>query len=138
MDFSLNFASINLLVIFGATVVANLIGGLWYSPFVFGKMWRKDADLGESQGSMPNPVGTFVSAFVLEFLAAAMLGGLLGHNAGPSEGARLGALIGFALVFTAIGVTNLYEGRPVRLVLIHAGYHTVALSVMGAMIGLWN
>ena len=138
MEFAVNFASINLLVIFGATVAANLIGGVWYSPFMFGNMWRKDAELGESSGAMPNPAGTFVTAFILQLLAASMLGGLLGHNVGPSEGARLGALLGFTLVFTAVGITNLFEGRPRRLVVIHAGYHMVALSVMGAIIGQWN
>jgi hypothetical protein len=138
MEFSLNFASINLLVIFGATVAANLIGGLWYSPFLFGNFWRKDSGLGASTGPMSNPAGTFVAAFIFQFLAACMLGGLLGHNVGPSEGATLGALLGFALVFTAIGITNLFEGRPLRLVVIHAGYHMVALSVIGAIIGQWN
>ena len=138
MEFSLNFASINLLVLFGATVAANLIGAVWYSPFMFGNIWRKDAGLGEGSGSMSNPAATFVAAFILQFLAASMLGGLLGHNVGPSEGATLGALLGFALVFTAIGITNLFEGRPLRLVVIHAGYHMVALSVIGAIIGQWN
>jgi hypothetical protein len=138
MEFTINFASINLLAIFGATVAANLIGGVWYSPFMFGNLWRKDAGLGESRGTMSNPAGTFVTAFILQLLAASMLGGLLGHNVGPGEGARLGALLGFTLVFTAIGVTNLFEARPLRLVVIHAGYHMVALSVMGAIIGQWN
>ena len=138
MEFSSNFSSINLLVIFGAAIAANLIGGLWYSPFLFGKFWRADAGIGESAGSMDNPVGTLVSGFVLQFLAACMIGGLLGHNAGFTEGSRLGALLGFALVFTAIGIINLYEARPKRLVLIHGGYHVVALCVMGGIIGQWN
>ncbi len=138
MEFTLNFASINLLVIFGATVVANLMGPLWYSPLLFGKVWRKDAGLGESADSMSNPVPVFIAAFVLQLLAASMLGGLLGNNAGASEGAQLGVLLGFTLVLTAIGVTNLYESRPTRLIFIHAGYHMVALCVMGAIIGQWN
>lgn len=138
MEFSLNFASINLLVIFAATFTANLLGALWYSPFAFGKYWRADAGLGERKGTMENPAGVFVSAFVLQFIAACMVGGLLGHNAGFTEGSRLGALLGFTLVFTAIGLINLYEGRPFRLVLIHSGYSISALSLMGGIIGMWN
>lgn len=138
MEFSLNFASINLLVVFAATAAANLLAALWYSPFLFGKAWRADAGLGESAGSMSNPVATFVSAFVLQFLAAALIGGLLGHNAGFVEGSRLGALLGFALVFTALATINLYEGRPFRLVLIHSGCTTTAFALMGGIIGMWN
>lgn len=138
MEFSLNFASINLLVIFAATVAANLVGGFWYSPLLFQKMWRADAGLGESSGSMPNPVGTFISAFLLQFIAACMIGGLLGHNAGFIEGAFLGALLGFTLVFTAFATINLYDGRPFRLVLIHAGCNTTAFALMGGIIGMWN
>jgi hypothetical protein len=138
MEFSNNFSSINLLVIFGAAIAANLVGALWYSPFLFGKLWRAAAGLGKSTGTMKNPVGTFISAFVLQFLAACMIGGLLGHNAGFTEGSRLGALLGFALVFTAIGMINLYEDRPKQLVLIHGGYNIVALCIMGAIVGQWN
>ncbi len=138
MEFSTNFSSINLLVIFGAAVAANLVGALWYSPFLFGKFWRADAGMGASAGSMSNPVYTFVTAFVLQFLAACMIGGLLGHNAGFTDGSRLGALVGFSLVFTAVGMINLFEGRPRRLVFIHGGYHIVALCIMGAIIGQWN
>lgn len=138
MEFSTNFSSINLLVIFGSAVAANLVGALWYSPFLFGKFWRADAGLGASAGSMSNPVSTFISAFVLQFVAACMIGGLLGHNAGFTEGSRLGALVGFSLVFTAVGMINLFEGRPRRLVFIHGGYHIVALCVMGAIVGQWN
>lgn len=138
MEFSLNFSSMNLLVVFGAAIAANIIGALWYSPFMFGKLWRAAAGLGETTGSMSNPVGTFISAFVLQFLAACMIGGLVGHNAGLTEGSRLGALLGFALVFTAIGMINLFEARPKSLVLIHGGYHITALCVMGGIIGQWN
>ena len=43
MDFTINFGAINLLVVFGATVAANVLGGIWYSPAVLGKIWREAA-----------------------------------------------------------------------------------------------
>lgn len=138
MEFTLNFTSMNLLVLFGATVAANILGALWYSPFAFGKPWRAAAGLGEGSGSMGNPVGTFMTAFILQFFAACMIGGLAGNNAGFTDGSRLGALLGFSLVFTAVGMINLFEARPKRLVLIHGGYHITALALMGGIIGQWN
>ncbi len=139
MDFTINFGAINLLVVFAATVAANLLGALWYSPFLFGKVWRRAAGLPPSgTGAMVNPVGTFISAFVLQLITASLLAAMLGGNAGLQSGARLGALVGFAFVFTALGVINLFEGRSIQLMLLHAGYHIVALSLMGAMLGNWG
>ena len=138
MEFTTNFGAINLLVVFGATIAGNLLGGIWYSPFLFGKLWRKFAGLGPSSGSMNNPAGTFVTGFILLLIAASMLAALLGPNSSMAEGMRLGTLIGVAFVFTTIGITNLFENRPVTLILIHSGYHIVSLGMMGAMIGAWG
>jgi hypothetical protein len=138
MDFTQNFAAINLLVVFGATIAANLLGGLWYSPIVFGKPWRALTGKAAPSGEVGGTVGVFISSFVLHLIAASLLAALLGVNAGAQEGARLGALIGFGFVFTAMGATNLFEQRPIPLVLINSGYHIVSLSVMGLIIGKWG
>ena len=137
MDFTINFGAINLLVVFGATVAANILGGIWYSPAVFGKVWRKAAGLPTSDG-MTNPAMTFVSGFILQLLVASMLAALLGPNAGATEGVQLGSLIGFSFVFTTIAVTNLFERRPLSLILINAGFHVVSLGLMGFIIGSWG
>lgn len=138
MDFTINFAVIDLLVVFGATVAANLLGALWYSPFFLGTPWRAASNKPAASGMMTNPAGTFVSAFVLQFIAGMLLAALLGPSAGGMTGARLGALIGFGFVFTALGVTNLFERRPIAVILINSGYHITALCVMGIIIGQWN
>jgi hypothetical protein len=36
-----------------------------------------------------------------------------------------------------MGVTYLFERRPLALWVINGGYHTVAFVVMGAILGLW-
>jgi len=138
MDFTLNFGAINLLVVFGATAAANLLGGIWYAPFVFGGLWRRVSGLPGSQESMVNPAGTFVSGFILQLIAASLLAGILGTNAGLVEGVQLGTLLGFGFVFTALAVTNLFERRSLILILINAGYHIVAMGIMGAIIGSWG
>jgi hypothetical protein len=138
MDFTQNFSTINLLIVFGATIAANLLGGLWYSPMLFGKPWRALSGKTSPSGEVGGTVGVFISSFVLHLIAASLLAALLGTNAGAQEGARLGALIGFGFVFTAMGATNLFEQRPILLVLINSGYHIVSLAVMGLIIGRWG
>jgi hypothetical protein len=139
MDFTINFGAINLLVVFGATVAGNLLGGLWYSPFLFGKPWAKanGITLGKYDDNANIP-GIFVSSFVLQLLAASMIAGLLGVNKGGVEGIQLGTLLAFSFVFTAMGMTNLFERRPIHLILINSAYHFVSFGLMGFIIGTWN
>lgn len=138
MDFTINFDAINLLVVFAATVAANVLGGIWYAPFFFGKPWRAALNKGRPSGEMSNSVGVFVSGFMLHLIAASMLAALLGPGAGGAVGIQLGTLIGFAFVFTAMGATNLFEQRPLVLIFINSGYHVVSLGLMGFIIGTWG
>jgi len=138
MDFTINFDAINLLTVFAATVAANVLGGIWYAPFFLGRPWRAALKMGPASAEMSNSVGTFVSGFVLHLIAASMLAALLGPSAGGVVGVQLGSLIGFAFVFTAMGATNLFEHRPIRLILINSGYHVVSLALMGFIIGAWG
>jgi uncharacterized membrane protein len=136
MEFTENFSSINLLVVFGAVIAANLIGGLWYSPVLFGKIWRAANRSGEATGEVA--IGVFISSFVLHLIAASCLAAFMGPAATGQDGARLGALVGVAFVFTAMGSTNLFEKRPISLVFINSGFNTVVLAVMGFIIGQWS
>ncbi len=138
MDFTINFGAIDLLVVFAATVAANLLGGLWYAPFFFGRPWRVATAKGRPSGEMNNSVGIFISGFVLQLLSASMLAALLGPSAGASAGVQLGALIGVTIVFAAMGTTNLFEQRPIVLIFINSGYHVVSLGLMGFIIGTWG
>jgi len=137
MEFTINFDSINLLAVFTATLAANLLGGLWYAPFFLGKPWKAAAGIAVGE-SMTNPAATFTAGFALQFIAASLLAALLGPSGDILEGVQLGALLSFAFVFTALSISNLFEHRPVQLILINAGFHIAALSLMGAIIGAWR
>ena len=138
MDFTINFDAINVLVVFAATIAANLLGGFWYSPFFLGKPWRAALHMGPASAEMSNSIGVFISGFMLHLISASMLAALLGPSAGGLVGIQLGSLIGFAFVFTAMGTTNLFEHRSLVLILINSGYHVVSLGLMGFIIGTWG
>ena len=46
-----------------------------------------------------------------------------------------GFATGLGFVSLALGVNYLFEGKPLKLWLINAGYNTVVFSVMGLIIG---
>jgi len=55
-----------------------------------------------------------------------------------SWGATAGFLAGFGWVVMGIGIGSLFERRPWSYVLVNGGYLTVALVVMGAILGGWR
>jgi len=138
MEFTLYFDSINLLIVFAATAFSNLLGGLWYSPFLFGGIWRRASGKTGAPEPMVNPAGTFVAGFVLQLIAASLIAALLGPSAGALEGVQLGTLIALAFVFTATTVNNLFERRKLSLIFVNSGYHVASMGSMGAIIGAWG
>ncbi|MDP6437306.1 MAG: DUF1761 domain-containing protein [Gammaproteobacteria bacterium] len=138
MEFTIHFATINLLVVFGATVAALLLGGFWYSPAFLGKPWRRASGIPVTGDQIPNPVGTFTAGFFFQLLAASMLAGLMGPTATGIEGLQLGMLLAFSFVMTALAIVNLFERRPRILIAIHSCYNIVSFGLMGFIIGQWS
>ncbi|MCP4001964.1 MAG: DUF1761 domain-containing protein [Gammaproteobacteria bacterium] len=138
MDFTINFGAINLLVVFAATLASNLLGGIWYSPLVFGKPWAKANNINLGEQGMRNVPATFIASFVLQLIIASLIAALLGPNAGGMEGVQLGFIMAFSFVLTAMGMTNLFECRPIHLIMINSFYHIVSFCLMGFIIGAWG
>lgn len=137
MDFTVNFDSINYLAVFVATLIANLLGGIWYAPFAFGKVWKSAARI-TADTPMSNPAATFTAGFVLQLIAVSLLAALIGPSSSGIEGLQLGSLLGFGFVFTALSITNLFERRPVPLILVNASYHVATMAVVGFILGSWR
>ena len=139
MDFTINFAAINWLVVFGATVVAMLLGGLWYSPVLFGRFLNVGNGLNQNkERHRVNMPAIFIGAFVLQMIAASVLSALLGTNSTGQEGVQLGTIIALCFVITAMGMANLFEHRPISVMWVNASYHFVAYGLMGFIVGTWG
>ena len=87
---------------------------------------------------MSNPAGTFVAGFTLQLIAASMLAALLGSSATGVEYLQLGTLIAFSFVMTALAISNLFERRPLSLIVINSSFHIVSFGLMGFIIGQWS
>ena len=133
----MNFHTLNLWAIVAAAVSAFVIGGLWYSPVLLGAAWKR----ANGFSADPPRAGAegFLIAFALSLVMAVNLAMFL--NAPGTTlafGATAGLLAGAGWVATGIGIVALFEHRPWRYVLINGGYLTVALTVMGAILGGWR
>ena len=81
----------------------------------------------------------FLIAFVLSLVMAVNLAMFL--NAPGTTlafGAMAGFLAGAGWVLVGIGIVAMFENRPWKYVLINGGYLTVALTVMGVILGGWR
>ena len=137
MYFTENFGAINLLVVFGATVASNILSGLWYAPFAFGKIWQRGMNI-PTPTNMANAPATFITAFILQLVAASMIAAMLGPNAGGSDGLQLGMIVAVAFVLTSMGATNLFEKRPFSVIAVNISFHIASFSLMGFIIGTWG
>ena len=117
----------NYLAIALATVAGMVVGWLWFGP-LFGRVWRR-----LTNDPTPNPavvypitlVLTAVSALVIAFLAPGGLAGTL-----------LTAVLLWAFVAARTLIVVLFEQRPAKLWLIHAGHDLAVALAIGTIIGL--
>ncbi|MDF7777867.1 DUF1761 domain-containing protein [Sphingomonas sp. AOB5] len=130
-------AEINWLAVVAAALAAFVLGGLWYSPMLFGKTWQKAAGLSDETLKAGNPAIIFGGSFVLALIASATFALFLGPmTAGPATAAGLCA--GLCWVAASFGINGLFERKPLALILINGGYHTVQFTLMGLILGAWH
>jgi len=115
-----------------------LIGGLWYSPAVFGKAWMRENGFTEESLKGGNMAKIFGLAFVLGIISAVNLAMFMGPENKWEMGALWGFLAGFGWVATFVGTHYLFERKSFTLFLINAGYSVVALTIMGIIIAAWH
>lgn len=128
----------NIWAVIVAAVSTFLIGGLWYSPAVFGKAWMRENGFTEEGMKNSNMVKIFGLAFFLAVIASINLAMFMGEENRWQMGAFWGFLAGFGWVATFVGTHYLFERRSFTLFLINAGYSIVALTVMGVILAAWK
>jgi hypothetical protein len=127
---------LNLLAILAATVAAFLIGGLWYSPVLFGRAWERANGFSESPQASPK---VFAISFLLMLVMAVNLAMFLNDaKTTAAWGAIAGFLAGFGWAAMGLGVVALFERRSWKYSMINGGYLTVALTLMGLILGAWR
>lgn len=130
---------INWLAVVAAALSTFLIGGLWYSPLLFGKPWMKTNGFTEETLKTGNPAIMFGVSGLFSLIMAANLAAFLnfeGITLSFAVGAALASGLGFATM--GLGIVALFERRSAAYILINGGYLTVAFVVMGLIIGAWR
>jgi hypothetical protein len=130
---------INYLAVLAAAVSTFLIGGLWYSPLLFGKAWMRANNFNDADVQTFSKARMFGWSFVFSLVMAINLAMFLAApGTNVTWGMAAGALAGFGWVAMAIAIIGVFENRSLAYILINGGYMTVAFVVMGAIIGAWR
>lgn len=131
--------SINVWAVLAAAVANFIIGGLWYSPALFGKVWQRANGFSDADLRKGSPAVIFGLSFVFCLIMAANLAAFL---AGPETtvGFAVAAGIAAGLGWAALGlcVVALFERRPAAYMLVNGGYLTASFAVMGLILGAWR
>ena len=125
----------NIFAVIVAAASSFLLGGLWYSPVLFGRLWNiETAGLPKSG----HPAKVFGVSFLFSLVAAACFAYWLGPSPPLEAGLKAGALAGFGFVAASFGINYQFAQRSFKLWLIDGGYHTVQFLLFGFVLGLWK
>lgn len=127
---------VNLLAVVAAAVSAFVLGGLWYSPILFGARWMRLTGQSEESQKSGSMAKIFGGAFLLNLISAWVFAMFLGPKPGLQFGAGAGLAAGLCWVAAAFAVNDLFERRPAGLTMINGGYVTIQFLIMGAILGL--
>ena len=134
----MDMSTINWWAVLVAGISSFVLGGVWYSPALFGNAWMKDNNLTIEEIKKGNMGKIYGFAFILSLVMSANLAMFLNDSKTDlAWGATAGFLAGL-WVFCAVGMHGLCEHRSWRLIFINGGYSIVALMLMGAIIGVWR
>ena len=135
----MNMQEINFLAVVAAAMSAFVVGGMWYSPLLFGAAWMRANNFTEEQVARFPKSRMFGWSFPLLLIMAMNLAIFLAD--GQTDwvwGMTAGLLAGAGWVATGIAVVGLFENKSWTYILINAGYNVVSFALMGVIIGAWR
>jgi len=128
----------NLWAALAAALASFVLGGLWYSPALFGKAWMRETGIDEARAAAANPVRVFGISLLLAVVAAVVFAAFLGPEPAPGFAIGAGLAAGACWVAASFGINYQFEQRSLRLWLINGGYHTVQFGLFGLILGVWH
>ncbi len=126
----------NLWGVLAAAGSGFVLGGIWYSPLMFGKVWQRESGVSDEQLENGNMALIFGLAFLLCVVAAFVFAMFLGPRPPLALGLGAGASAGLCWVGASFGINYLFERRSLKLFLINAGYHTLQFTLIGLILAL--
>lgn len=157
----------NIYAVLVAALSSFVVGFIWYNPKVFGTIWMNETGMTEEKAQKGNMAKIFGLTFVYSAMLAFIMPTIVIHQMGalgmiggdatkalPSyiafladygdafrsfkHGALHGCMAGIFLALPVVAINGLFEQKSWKYIAITAGYWTVIMTVMGAIICGWK
>jgi len=134
---------INYAAVVVSAIVYWVLGGIWYSPILFGNKFIEIMRWSPEQLARIQNEGAgwqLALAFLGSLVAAYVLAHIVRYTSGESamDGAKTGLWLWLGFIVTTNLNTVFFEFRPLGLYLINIGYHLVGFLAMGALLAVWR
>lgn len=115
----LDLGSLNYLAILLAAAAKFVIGGIWFSPILFGDLWLKETGLKKEE--LGRPRDALLTGLIICILVSFSFAILLQMLALDLRSAMaVGVIIAIGITAAQIGLSFPFEGRSLKLFLIYA------------------
>ena len=157
----------NIYAVLVAALSSFVVGSIWYNPKVFGTIWMNETGMTEEKAKNGNMAKIFGLTFIYSVMFAMSMPSLTIHQMGalgmiggdaakalPSYTAFLadygdafrtfkhGAIHGFLssifLALPIIAINGLFEQKSWKYIAVTAGYWTIVMTIMGAIVCGWK
>ena len=131
---SFDTSTFNWIAIVLAGLSAWIIGGIWFSPPVFGRRWM--AALGMKPEDAGNPAPGFAAALVISIIGAFFLRWVIGVAGATSivEGIEVALIIWFAFILLPSAPGLLFTKSSRTAFALVQVQHAIAISAMGIVL----
>lgn len=135
--------TLNLVPVVIAGVINMIIGALWYSPYVTGKLWMRSMGKTEEElrkGFSPTSMAlTYVVNTIASLLFAYILAHLIKFSQTHTftQGVMIGFWVWLGFVVTTVIPGYMYEGKPKILFFLFIIYQLISITIMGGLLAIW-
>jgi hypothetical protein len=128
---------VNYVAVLVAGIVSMVVGALWYSPMLFGKMWMTLSGMSETDAKAMKGKGmgqTYAAALLVQLVMAYVFYQFLDLGAGYAGAFQTAFWLWLGFIATVMLGTVLWERKPVQLYMLNIAYWLVNLFVMGSVL----
>ncbi len=129
---------INVFSVFVATFFAIALGIVWYSPWVFGRVWMHLVGLSESDLEVPGQWKRMILGGISHFCFFYVIAGMLTSFANSSQLSLYSVTVPLTVgILALISGPVIWERRSVVYFLITGGYAVLSVTSGMYIIALW-
>src|SRR4030095_14714559 len=125
---------LNYLAVLLGAVAYFALGSLWYSKILFAKQWVElsKVDMTDRSGLARSMIIAFIYTLLIVFVTGVMIHLSRCHQF--IDCLQVGLMLGGGYSIGILGMTFVFEKKPLTLLLIDAGYHICGITLASAML----